>query len=505
MQSALRTGELTKNQYVMRSKYIFLLFLPLFMIALLPSCDESTGSVGIGMIEDDDIVTPGRKTFPIELENMLVDKDSVSNKSLLAYVGKFTDETFGELETSYMTQLFCLDDFRFDFDRIVKDTVWENGPGSAIKSFDFKDVSCYIDLRYDDFFGDSINPCQLEVYRLNKDLQADDMESYADPEEYYDKESGFLGRVAYTAANTSLDEDDRTATKDIIVALPEEYATEILNANYFHPEYFSDADAFIENVFKGMYVRQSMGNGTILYVNNSSLNINFTMYVDSAGVYPIKRKTPGYTDQDSTSIYSVSFNSTREVLQANQFANVFNERIINDTEHAYMKAPAGIYTSVKIPIGKLASELAEDTIMGVRLSVKAYRNEDGPYEMDLPNDILLVKKSEAYEFFRQNELPDNLSSYVATLNTGDNTYVFNNIASIITSSIADYRTGNDGVIDENAVEEYVLIPVDVTVTSDSSSSSTETTSVRTTMKPIYAKLPKSGNVIEVSYIRLGGF
>ena len=103
------------------------------MIALLPSCDESTGSVGIGMIEDDDIVTPGRKTFPIELENMLVDKDSVSNKSLLAYVGKFTDETFGELETSYMTQLFCLDDFRFDFDRIVKDTVWENGPGSAIK------------------------------------------------------------------------------------------------------------------------------------------------------------------------------------------------------------------------------------------------------------------------------------------------------------------------------------------------------------------------------------
>ena len=248
-----------------------------------------------------------------------------------------------------------------------------------------------------------------------------------------------------------------------------------------------------------------MGNGTILYVNNSSLNINFTMYVDSAGVYPIKRKTPGYTDQDSTSIYSVSFNSTREVLQANQFANVFNESIINDTEHAYMKAPAGIYTSVKIPIGKLASELAEDTIMGVRLSVKAYRNEDGPYEMDLPNDILLVKKSEAYEFFRQNELPDNLSSYVATLNTGDNTYVFNNIASIITSSIADYRTGNDGVIDENAVEEYVLIPVDVTVTSDSSSSSTETTSVRTTMKPIYAKLPKSGNVIEVSYIRLGGF
>ena len=70
MQSALRTGELTKNQYVMRSKYIFLLFLPLFMIALLPSCDESTGSVGIGMIEDDDIVTPGRKTFPIELENL---------------------------------------------------------------------------------------------------------------------------------------------------------------------------------------------------------------------------------------------------------------------------------------------------------------------------------------------------------------------------------------------------------------------------------------------------
>lgn len=482
---------------------------PLFITAaaatslIFAACSESTGNIGIGTIADEDVVKPGKKTFEIELSNMSVDPDSVTNKSLTAYVGKYTDNIFGKLETSFMTQLYCLDDFRFDFDRIVKDTVWTSGKGSSVSSFNFKDVSCYLQFDYESFFGDSLNPCHLQVYQLTKDITTEDMDKTVNPLDYYDPETSLLGEVSYTAANTNLDEEDRTESRSVILSMPSQYASDILNDNYFHPEHYKNADSFINNVFKGMYVRQTTGNGTILYVNNSSLNINFTMYADSAGIYPIKRKTPGYTDQDSTTLYSVSFNSTREVIQSNQFLNAFNDNVINDTEHTYLKSPAGIYTSIKIPVGKIATELANDTILGVKLSLKAYRQPTEQYSMNIPENILLVRKHDTYDFFRRSELPDDLTSFTAAINTKDNTYTFNNIASVITTTINERKEANNGVIEEDAIEEFVIIPVEITTETDSSTNTTTTTAVRPSMKPEYAKLVKYDNNVEVSYIEIG--
>lgn len=487
----------------MKLKPLFIIIAVTAAAVLFPACSDSTGNIGIGTIADEDVVKPGKKTFTIELENMEVDPDSVTNKSLTAYVGKYTDNIFGKLETSFMTQLYCLDNFRFEFDRIVKDTVWSNGKGSTIESFKFKDVSCYIEFDYESFFGDSLNPSHLQVYQLIKDITAEDMDKTINPAEYYDPKTGLLGEVSYTAANTNIDEDDRTTSRSVILSMPSNYASNILNDNYFHPEHYKNADSFISNVFKGMYVRQTTGNGTILYVNNSSMNINFTMYADSSGIYPIKRKTPGYTDQDSTTLYTVSFNSTREVIQSNQFVNAFNESIKNDTEHTYLKSPAGIYTSIKIPIGKIATELENDTILSVKLSLKAYRQPEQEYGMNIPSNVLLVRKYDAYGFFRRSELPDDMTSFTTAINTSNNTYTFNNIASVITTAINERKQKNNGVIEDNAIEEFVIIPVEITTETDNSTSTTTTTAVRPSMKPEYAKLVKYDNNIEVSYIEIG--
>lgn len=470
--------------------------------AMISSCDDNTESLGLGLVPDGNIVTSKGIVIPVEFSNFIVDEDSVYANSTIAYLGRYTDDMFGNLQSGFLTQLFCLNNFSFEFDKLVKDSISEDAEtGKGI--YKYKDASCYISLEYTSFFGDSINPNQVEAYILNKDIDGNIMSS-VNPADYYDPNNGYIGKVTYTAANTYYDDDERGSTRSVIITLNDSIAQRILNLNHTHPEYFANANSFSKNVIKGLYLKPTSGDGTILYINNSMLNLNFTMYADSSGIYPIKKKEPGYTDQDSTTLYTTSFNSTREVYQVNTFKNVINDNILNDTENTYIKSPAGIFTSVKIPVGKIAVQMPNDTILQIKLTLQAYNQQKGnEYNMDKPENLLLVKKDQVYSFFRNNSLPDNLSSYTTSLDTSTNQYVFNNITALITSFIENARTKNNGVIDENYTEEIVIIPVTLTKEKSSSSGSEEITAVRNELKPQYARLVKQDNKLELSYITIG--
>ena len=225
------------------------------------------------------------------------------------------------------------------------------------------------------------------------------------------------------------------------------------------------------------------------------------MYVDSAGVYPIKRKQPGYTDEDSTALYSVGFNSTREVYQVNTFNNVLNDAVLGDTENTYLKSPAGIFTTVKLPIGEIAGQIT-DTIIQTKLTLQAYNQDtDNEITMSKPEEVLLLPKSQVYSFFRDNSLPDGLTSFTTELDEATNTYTFGNISALVVDAIARSKAGNGGTVPPDAVEEVVVVPV--TINKETINDSEQVTSVRNELKPEYARLVKAGNRLEVSYISIG--
>ncbi len=462
-------------------------------------CDDNTESLGLNLIADEDVVNSKGQTFSIDVvENFIVDEDSMYTNSTIAYLGRYKDDMFGDLECSFITQLYCQNNFTFDFDQILKDSIgYDETTGKTI--YEFKDVSCYVSMSYESFFGDSVNPCQVEVYELIKGITSD-MITSMDPEAegFYDPENGLLGKVTYTAANTYIDVDERTDDRYLYVVVPSEIGQEIMNLNYQHPEYFTNATAFNEYVMNGLYLKPTSGDGTIIYGTTTALSINFTMYVDSSGVYPIKRQQEGYTDEDSIAIYSTSFNSTREVYQVNTFKNVMNDEILNDTENTYLKSPAGIFTMLELPVGKIANTMSNDTIIQTRLTLQAYnQREDNEVNMSKPEEVLLVRKSEVYSFFRNKSLPDSYTTFTTTLDTSTNTYVFENITSLIDDAISNGRDSVTGEVPEDLVEEVVIVPVTIT-TSDS-----EVVSVRNNLTPQYARIVKSGNKLEVSSITLG--
>ena len=85
---------------------------------------------------------------------------------------------------------------------------------------------------------------------------------------------------------------------------------------------------------------------------------------------------------------------------------------------------------------------------------------DAKYPMGIPQHLLMVRKSDMYNFFEKNKTYDGITSFVATyVSSGAeaNTYAFNNIASLLTLCVNEKK---DGKADDDW-NKVVLIPVKV--------------------------------------------
>lgn len=284
----------------MKARYLGTLLLALLTFF---GCDDNTGTLGLGMLPGSDSMSAHTTTFDVKTRSFAV--DSVFAKTSTGYIGKFSDPEFGYYETSFLTELNCTEDFSLP--KVYKETEWdsEGNPTKAtgIMAGDSV-VSVQLAVYYSSWFGDSLNACRMSVYELDKKL---DKNRYTNinPEEYYNKydSKSLLGRKAYSAYDTSVPDSVREETDAYgnstfypNVTFPLDKKTfgedRILKVYREHPEYFKDADTFIDKIFKGVYVKSDYGDGTILYVDYVALEMQFRFHYtnDTTGV-ALKKKT----------------------------------------------------------------------------------------------------------------------------------------------------------------------------------------------------------------------
>lgn len=140
------------------------------------------------------------------------------------------------------------------------------------------------------------------------------------------------------------------------------------------------------------------------------------------------------------------FASTKEVIQANKFES--SEELIkkaNETGWSYLKSPAGIFTEATLPYDKIHEELSNDTLNAVKLTFTNYNQESNKYKfsMSAPQTVLLLRKKDMDSFFVNNELANNVTSFVATHNSIEtNQYTFMNIARLVSACINEKRPPN---------------------------------------------------------------
>jgi hypothetical protein len=144
------------------------------------------------------------------------------------------------------------------------------------------------------------------------------------------------------------------------------------------------------------------------------------------------------------------------------------EKLAKADTCTYLKTPAGIYTEIELPIDDIKLDHENDSIISAKISFQRMRaqNDLSDIVLEEPTTLLLVERDKMFEFFENGDMPDNTSSYLATFNSLQKTYTFNNISNLVTRM---YRNRNTS---ENW-NRAVLIPVQV---SSSTSSTTSTIS-----------------------------
>lgn len=501
------------------------------LIALLAvtfyGCDDNTAGLGLGMLPGNDQNIKGKlSTFNVITES--VETGRIYAKTNLAYVGKFTDETFGTYKAGFLAELNCPDGLTFP--QIYKETEFVNGTavkaeGNLINNFDNIELSeevkqryhliksgdeaignCQIDiyLNYTSYFGDSLTACRLSVYELNNNLSADNA-YYTDivPEEYYNKESGLLGTKAYTAVDLSISDSLRNSSGfypgislRLNQSMTQDLGKRMLEASN---QYNVDFSKHFKDIFKGIYVNSDYGDGTVLYIDRITMHVRSLVYAtDSITGVKLKAKS----GKDSIDYSGRSFVATREVIQANQLSNdeaAIEERI-SETNCTYLKSPAGIFTQATLPISEIANSLAGDTLNAVKLTFTNYnQTSDKKFGLNIPSHVMLIRKSLQDSFFKGNSLSDNISSYLAEHSSNKNQYVFGNITKLITTCIAEKEAARMAagsswdeakwLVDNPDWDKVILIPV--LITYDSSSSTTGQSNIikiQHDLKPGYVRL-----------------
>ena len=434
-------------------KRILFILTTLISTIAFTSCDDSTDMLGSSIVPAGDAMEIDTMTFYAKSRSILAN-DSILANTNRVYLGKYTDPETGTIFSSdFIAQFNCVENYGFPAEGVLGDSAYK----------------IELKLFYNNYFGDSLNSMKCEVFELNKTLK-EGVPYYTNinPEDFYDAQSKAIAEKTYCAidyaiADSIKDSDDYTP--NITIELPRELGNRFIQKYYetnasgdsIGKEYFANSENFISNILKGLYVKSTQGDGTVIYVSMARINLYFQHYITG---------TSGKKDSLATAI--ATFSSTKEVLQVNKFDNGNLQPLIDDNSCTYLKTPAGIFTEVELPIVKIAEET--DTLNLAKITFTRYNQKsDYQYKYSVPSVLLMVRKSDMYNFFLKNKSYDNITSFYSNFNSTYNRYVFNNISRLINYCYAEYEKGTASDPDWESKNpdwnKVVLIPV--TTTTDS--------------------------------------
>lgn len=464
------------------------------------ACDDSTSKIGYDVMPKIDGMTAIDADFNVT--SRTIKADSVYAGTNTCYLGSIKDPEMNIRTTSGFLAQFnvpSMKAFPADKGRIVVD---ENGQLAD---------SCDIRLYIDSFYGDSLTTMKLRVQELSKENVLEEDSAYytcMNVDQFIDR-NGIEKSLTYTVKDLTRPDKETTGKnyyREIIIRLPKEYGTKIMNAYYTHPEYFQKPYSFIRKVCPGFSFKSAGGTGVMVKTAMMSMNVYFRY----------KSQTEERIDTGMQ-----RFSGTEEVLQTthvdNSLPGSLSVEELNERPCTYIKSPAGFYTELTLPINELEDGKNADGTLDVgahyndsiNLAKIVIRHKENgttgtvASSMPVPTYLLMVRKSQMNSFFTNSKLPDSKLSYLSSASsTSSNYYAYPNIASLVSYLRAerDKGAGIDGIKNispaerKAKIEEWekkntdwnkvVLIPVDVVYT--------ESTSIYGTQKVLQSVHPSLG-------------
>ena len=426
---------------------------------LIAGCDDNTSTMGIP--SKDEEVFPSYGTFLAYTHSEAM--DSVLGNSTSSYLGSIDDpETGTRIRADFAAQFHTFENYSFPkFDLMFPDD------GVKRTTDSIRCDSVEVRLYFSNYYGAKNAPLKLEVYPLDKNNVLQEEEDYytdTDLDQFVLPGSEPIATKVFTTEDYNLADAERnsaTHADNVRIMLPDTVGSLIMRAYYDHPEYFKDSYTFIRKVCPGFLFKIRSGNGSMLSVDVSTLNIYFNFYDK------VKR--------DSTCSALARFAATPEVIQSTRFSNDDMQSLVEEDDCTYLKTPAGIMTVAQLPINEIYQNHETDSVSRAQLTFTRLNNtKPSTQSLGIPQSLLLVRKADATSFFKKRSVADSKTSYTTSYSSTYNTYTFNNICRLISLCRKEKLAGMKA---ENLTEQeweqkhpdwnkVVLIPVSISTATD---------------------------------------
>lgn len=427
------------------------------LLLLLGSCSNTTGDIGASLIQEEAKVVIHNE---FTLSGRTVANTRIQSRTIVELLGSIQADGYGAFSSDFACQFLPAQ-------KLVTD-------GVPVENID----SLHLVLAYPNgaYVGDSIAPMGLQVYQIKSKLESP-IYSNSNPLDYYDPQSQPIASKIYVGnAQGESDSIQALSYREIAVKLPLSLARKLYQEYLDNPATYQLPTSFAK-FFPGLYVHTSFGAGRVTQIQRTTM----VMYYHTDG-----------TDTDGKTVpvrHSATYYAVTPEVVTNNFINYTIdpklEARINAGENIIV-APVGRDVELNFPLQEVIDYYIDNSgllsvVNTLTMEIPAVKL-DSDYGIEPPQSLLMVLSSKKDEFFKNNSLPDNETSFIATYSAANNSYTFSGLRAYFQKMFDKYKA--EGTIDP-AEMTFTLTPV--AVSTESSGSYYNTTEYISAVNPYIGK------------------
>ena len=342
------------------------------------ACSDDTFEFGNTLTGQADKLSISTANYQVTTRT--IPADSVLLRSSYCYLGRIKDpETGAYIASEFMTQFNILDTYSLTAENNIT-SIYDDMAGADACQVEFYmssptdvvDTLAALKIRLSELaepmeeterYYSNYDPVKAGKVRQDG-LVIDKMFSYNDltVSDSLRNQSGYYDCIVINLDKPYTAKDGRVYNN---------YGTYIMQQYYRHPEYFKNSYSFVHNVCPGFYVSVLDGEGVYTEVPDMCLRIYYH----------------GKNSNDSIVSLASTFAGTEEVLQTTKIENEKDvlEYLATKDDCTYLKAPAGLYTEVTLPIDDIYNGHELDSIMTAKLSFLRINNQNKANSLTVPD------------------------------------------------------------------------------------------------------------------------
>lgn len=425
------------------------------------SCDDSPSSIGNSLTDEGDKLDLKPATFDVETRTVVA--DSVFTLSSKCYLGRVRDpETQADVKSEFTTQFHVTELLKGYLDGCE---VVSTRDGEIVA--DSCEVLLYLSKPFDS--KDSLEALKMQISEMAIPVQ-EGRRYYSNfsPRQTGMLRSGGLSKSKMFSYANLLALDSLRAragyTQNIRIRLDEaytdreghtydNYGSYLLTQLARHPEKYRNSFAFTQEVCPGLFFEITDGLGFHTQISNMGIRVYY-------------RIRPVGSDSVSNAYFTVG--GTQEVLQTTLVSNDREaiSRLAAETQHTYLKSPAGLFTEVTLPVEAIKRGHDNDSLLAASITFQRINNQSSDRRMfGIPSNILMVQADSLKTFFEKTKNADGRTTFLASYGggTSKNVYAFTNISNLITILWRHYLDGTaknpNWVAEHPNWNKVLLVPV----------------------------------------------